>query len=51
MRTTSYAVDLDDVGSVEATVDEHGRVEGLGAISWPTPRRVPHRPPRPRYLP
>ena len=26
-----YTVDLDDVGSVEATVGEHGRVEGLGA--------------------
>ena len=31
MRTTSYTVDLDDVGSVEATVGGHGRVEGLGA--------------------
>ena len=30
MRTTSYAVDLDDVGSVEATVDEHGRVDCPG---------------------
>lgn len=33
MRNTSHTVDLDDVSSVEATVDEHGRVEGLGAIS------------------
>lgn len=31
MRNTSYTVDLDDVGSVEVTVDEHGRVEGLSA--------------------
>ena len=51
MRTASHTVDLDDVGAVEATVDERGRFEGLGAISRPTPRRVPHRPPRPRYLP
>jgi hypothetical protein len=41
MRITSRTLGPDDVGSVEATVDGHGEVEGLGAMSWPTPRRAP----------
>ena len=36
MRNTSHTADL-EVGSVEAIVDEHGRVEGLGRLI-PGPR-------------
>ena len=32
MRTTSHGANLDDVGPVEAAIDEYGRVEALGAI-------------------
>jgi hypothetical protein len=49
MRTTSRPLGPDDVGSVEATVDENGRVAGVAPYPRPTRRRVPHWPPWPRF--
>ena len=50
MRITSRTLAPDDVGSVDATVDGHGWVEGLGAPCPGQRHDALQLAPRPRYL-